>query len=141
MRRYWLSGMIVGCGLLTLIVGSAHAQQAGGSAIRGRVVDPQQGVLPGVAIVAIWRVGRSGRPQPARTEPVSSQGSFPDLPDHRQAPGLRRFTQDVRLQIGETATIDLTLEDRNARRIRDRDGRGAARRLHVDAGQRDVSAS
>jgi hypothetical protein len=112
MRRYWLSGMIVGCGLLTLIVGSAHAQQAGGSAIRGRVVDPQQGVLPGVAIVATHL--ESGTFRETTTGPDGTYFITGIVPGpYRitgELQGFRRFTQDVRLQIGETTTIDLRLE-------------------------------
>ena len=112
MRRYWLSGMIVGCGLLTLIVGSAHAQQAGGSAIRGRVVDPQQGVLPGVAIVATHL--ESGTFRETTTGPDGTYFITGIVPGPYRITGrlqgFRRFTQDVRLQIGETTTIDLTLE-------------------------------
>jgi hypothetical protein len=46
MRR-WIQVALIGVGVLT--AAPVMAQQ-GGSAIRGRVTDEQQGVLPGVAV-------------------------------------------------------------------------------------------
>jgi hypothetical protein len=49
MRRYRIVLALLAIGSL-VVVTSAAAQQ-GGSAIRGRITDQQQGILPGVAIV------------------------------------------------------------------------------------------
>ena len=60
MRRFLPLTLFLVCGLL-LTAGIADAQQAGGSAVRGRAVDAQQGGLPGVAIVVthLERIGDS----------------------------------------------------------------------------------
>jgi Carboxypeptidase regulatory-like domain/TonB dependent receptor-like, beta-barrel len=91
---------------------AAEAQQAGGSAIRGRVVDAQQSVLPGVAIVVTHT--ESGTVRATVTGPDGTYFVTGIIPGpYRitgELEGFKRFTQDVRLQIGETATLDLTLE-------------------------------
>ena len=48
MRRSWLHLACLALGSLVAV--AAEAQQ-GGSAIRGRITDQQQGILPGVSIV------------------------------------------------------------------------------------------
>ena len=45
-----VSAFLITAGVL-LVVGSAHAQQGTGE-LRGRVIDAQNAVLPGVAVVA-----------------------------------------------------------------------------------------
>jgi Carboxypeptidase regulatory-like domain len=109
MRRHCL---LLAFGVLVSTSLAAEAQQAGGSAIRGRVVDPQQGVLPGVAIVVTHT--ESGT---VRETVTGSDGTYfvtGIIPGpYRitgELEGFKRFTQDVRLQIGETATLDWTLE-------------------------------
>jgi hypothetical protein len=97
-----------------LVSGSlaAEAQQAGGSAVRGRVVDPQEAVLPGVAIVVTHT--ESGTIRETITGPDGTYFVTGIIPGpYRitgELAGFKRFTQDVRLQIGETTTLDLTLE-------------------------------
>src|SRR5919106_3836856 len=97
-----------------LVTGSlaAEAQQAGGSAVRGRVVDSQEGVLPGVAIIVTH--SESGTVRETVTGPDGTYFVTGIIPGpYRitgELQGFKRFTQDVRLQIGETATLDLMLE-------------------------------
>jgi hypothetical protein len=55
MRRYRIGlALLLASG--SLVVASFAAAQQGGSAIRGRITDQQQGILPGVSIV-ITHVG------------------------------------------------------------------------------------
>jgi Carboxypeptidase regulatory-like domain/TonB dependent receptor len=97
-----------------LVTGSlaAAAQQAGGSAIRGRVVDSQEAVLPGVAIVATHV--ESGTVRETVSGPDGTYFITGIIPGpyriSGELQGFKRFAQDVRLQIGETATLDVMLE-------------------------------
>ena len=97
-----------------LVSGSlaAEAQQAGGSAIRGRAVDPQEGVLPGVTIIVTH--ADSGTVRETVTGPDGTYFITGIIPGpYRitgELQGFKRFAQEVRLQIGETVTLDLTLE-------------------------------
>jgi hypothetical protein len=109
MRRRCL---LLAFGVLVCSSLAAEAQQAGGSAIRGRIVDPQEGVLPGVAIVVTHT--ESGTVRETITGPDGTYFVTGIIPGpYRitgELQGFKRFTQDVRLQIGETLTLDLTLE-------------------------------
>lgn len=47
----WYRSFIVAFAVLLLVSAAGQAQQVGGSALQGRVVDQQQAVLPGVNII------------------------------------------------------------------------------------------
>ena len=91
---------------------AAEAQQAGGSALRGRVVDAQEAVLPGVAIVVTHI--ESGTVRETVTGPDGTYFVTGIIPGPYRITGslegFKQFAQEVRLQIGETATLVLTLE-------------------------------
>jgi hypothetical protein len=97
---------------LFAFTGLAFAQQ-GTADLRGRVVDAQGGVLPGVAIVV--RHQESGL---FRETVSSADGTFsmsamtPGVYEvTAELTGFRKYTQrDVRLQVGATAQIELKLE-------------------------------
>jgi outer membrane receptor for ferrienterochelin and colicin len=110
MRRY-----LIGLAFLALIslvsITSAAAQQ-GGSAIRGRITDQQQGILPGVSIVVTH--AESGT---IRETVTGSDGTFL-VPGLLPGPykiaavlqGFSRLTQDnLVLRIGSTLQVDLVL--------------------------------
>ena len=91
---------------------TAEAQQGGSAAIRGRVTDQQEGVLPGVAIVITHAENGTIR------ETVSGpDGTFlvPGLVPGRykisaQLQGFSQLTQeDLLLRIGNTLQVDLAL--------------------------------
>jgi outer membrane receptor protein involved in Fe transport len=111
MRRFRSLTLFLVSALL-LAAGIAEAQQAGGSAIRGRVTDQQQGAVPGVAIVVTHQESGTFR------ETVSGQDGTYFVTGIVPGPyritgelqGFKSFMQDVRLQIGETFTLDLTME-------------------------------
>jgi hypothetical protein len=97
---------------LFAFTGSALAQQ-GTADLRGRVVDSQGGVLPGVAVVA--RHQESGL---FRESVSSADGTFlmsgmtPGVYEvTAELTGFRKYSQrDVRLQVGAAAQIELRLE-------------------------------
>ncbi len=99
--------------LTLLLSATSAAAQQGGSSIRGRVTDEQQGVLPGVAIVVTHQ--ESGT---VRETVTSSDGTYlvPGLVPGpyritAQLQGFRRVLQsDVVLRIGATLTVDLALQ-------------------------------
>ena len=111
MRRCgWLLMAFVGALFTTAL---ADAQQAGGSAIQGRVVDEQQALLPGVALVITHQ--DSGTFRETTTGPDGSYfvtGLPPGL--YRvtaDLPSFKKLTRsDVRLQLGATQTLELRLE-------------------------------
>ncbi|MGH9382932.1 MAG: carboxypeptidase regulatory-like domain-containing protein [Vicinamibacterales bacterium] len=110
--RCWftrLSSLLVG---LLVIVAVAEAQQ-GGSAIRGRITDQQQGVLPGVSIVVTHE--ESGT---IRETITGDDGTFliPGLVPGpyrltAELQGFRRLTQqELVLRVGATLQVDLSLQ-------------------------------
>jgi Carboxypeptidase regulatory-like domain/TonB dependent receptor/TonB-dependent Receptor Plug Domain len=107
----WCSSMFA-CGML-LIAGVAEAQQAGGSAIQGRVVDAQQGVLPGVTIVITNQESGTFRETLSGSDGTYfvtglAPGRYRVTAD---LAGFRRATREnVRLELGATQTLDLRLE-------------------------------
>ena len=108
MRRYWL---FLALSSLVTLASSAEARQ-GGSSIRGRIVDPQDAVLPGVAVVVTHQ--ESGT---FRETVTGADGTFfvtGIVPGPYQVAatleGFRKVTRDVRLEVGATVTVDLSLE-------------------------------
>jgi hypothetical protein len=91
----------------------AEGNQAGGSALQGRVTDEQQGVLPGVAITitnqenGTFRETVSG-PDGAYFVPALQPGRYRIAADLQ---GFKKLTrEDVILQLGTTQTVELRLE-------------------------------
>ena len=110
MRRYTMCLVFVVLG--SLVAAAVADAQQGGSAIRGRVVDQQQGILPGVAIVVTH--AESGTIRETVTGP---DGTFL-VPGLLPGPykiaallqGFSRLTQEnLVLRIGSTLQVDLTL--------------------------------
>ena len=108
LRFAWLPAAF-GVVLLTALVGA----QGGGSAVQGRVIDAQQAVLPGVAIVVTHQENGTFR------ETISGpDGAYfvPGLPPGRyriaaDLAGFKKFVrEDVTLLLGSTQTLDLRLE-------------------------------
>ena len=99
--------------LALLLNATFAAAQQGGSSIRGRVTDEQQGILPGVTIVVTHQ--ESGT---VRETVTSTDGTYlvPGLVPGpyritAQLQGFRRLTQsDIMLRIGTTMTVDLALQ-------------------------------
>ena len=97
--------------LLAASTGAAHAQQ-GVSVVRGTVVDEQQGVLPGVTVVATH--DESGRFQQTVTG-ASGAWFLPNLLPgpytlSAELAGFNRFVREgVTLEVGVTTTIDVTM--------------------------------
>ncbi|MCC7243699.1 MAG: TonB-dependent receptor [Acidobacteria bacterium] len=104
--------MAIGCVLALLQVGAAEARQ-GVAAVRGRVMDQQEGVLPGVTVTVTHR--ESG----VRRETVSgSDGSFsiPALVPgpyqlNAELPGFGPYQlEEMTLRVGATAQIEIVLQ-------------------------------
>ena len=108
LRFAWLPAAF-GVLLLTALVGA----QGGGSAVQGRVIDAQQAVLPGVAIVVTHQ--ENGTFRETITGP---DGTYfvTGLPPGRyriaaDLPGFKKFVrEDVTLLLGSTQTVELRLE-------------------------------
>ncbi len=111
MRRYWMRLASIVVGSLVVVVAAAHAQQ-GGSALRGRITDQQNAIVPGVAIVVTH--AESGT---IRETVTGSDGTFlvPGLVPGpyritAQLQGFSRLTQEnLVLRIGSTLQVDLVL--------------------------------
>jgi hypothetical protein len=96
-----------------LLPAVAAAQQAGGSAIQGRVFDAQQAVLPGVAVVITNQ--ESGTFRETVTGPDGTYFVTALVPGPYRVTadlaGFKKSTRDnVRLELGTTQTLDLRLE-------------------------------
>jgi hypothetical protein len=103
---------LVAIGISLLVVGSVHAQQGTGE-LRGKVVDAQTAVLPGVAILATNEATGQVR------EIVSgADGSFfmsaltPGLYElSGELSGFKKYQRKgVRVEVGKTVSIDIQLE-------------------------------
>jgi Carboxypeptidase regulatory-like domain/TonB dependent receptor/TonB-dependent Receptor Plug Domain len=108
MRRYCV---VLACSFLVVLAASAEAQQ-GSSSIRGRIVDQQGAVLPGVAVIVTHQ--ESGTFRETVTAPDGTYFIAGIVPGPYQVSaaleGFRKLTRDVRLEIGATLTVDLSLE-------------------------------
>src|SRR5262245_33781651 len=109
MRRY----LPVPALLLLLLTTSVAEAQQGSSAIRGRVTDEQNAVLPGVSIVVTH--AESGTIREATTTGDGTylvQGLLPGpYKVSAQLTGFRRVTQeDLVVRIGTTLQVDLSLK-------------------------------
>jgi hypothetical protein len=105
-------GTVVVFGLL-LVATAAHAQQVGGAAMRGRVVDDQGAVLPGVTIVVTNMDDGTFRETVASADGTYSvTGLFPGrYKVAADLAGFKKFTQeDLRLTLGGTLTVEIKLE-------------------------------
>lgn len=111
MRRLRSFTLFLASGLL-LAAGIAEAQQAGTSAVRGRAVDAQEGVLPGVAIVLTHVESGTFRETTSGSDGTYFITGVVPGPYRLtgELQGFRMFMQEFRLQIGETTTLDLRLE-------------------------------
>ena len=108
-----LSGRFVGVLILSLLTASSASAQQGTGEIHGRVLDQQQGALPGVTVVLTNQDTGTFR------EAVSgSDGSFlaPALPPGKYEvsatlQGFKKFVRrDVILAVGNQISIDVGLE-------------------------------
>src|SRR6185436_4360969 len=92
---------------------AAHAQQAGGSAVQGRVIDQQNAVLPGVTVLITNQ--DNGTFRETVTGPDGTYFAT-GLQAGRykvsaELPGFKRFTrEDVALILGSTQTVEIKLE-------------------------------
>ena len=111
MRRYMCS-LLAAFGVLVAAL-AAEANQGGGSALQGHVVDAQQAVLPGVAIVVTnqdngtFRETVSG-PDGAYFVPGLQPGRYRITADLQGFKKLSR--EDVVLLLGSTQTVELRLD-------------------------------
>ena len=138
MRRYRIRLALL-LALGSLVVASFAAAQQGGSAIRGRITDQQQGILPGVSIVVTH--AESGT---IRETVTGADGTYlvPGLVPGpyqiaAQLQGFSRLTQEnLVLRIGVDAAGRSGAARRRDRRERHGHGRIAAGRSHLGAGRR-----
>ncbi len=111
MKRLGCIGVPVGMLLLRAV--AAEAQLAGGSAIQGRVVDAQQGVLPGVTVVITSQESGTFRETLTASDGTYFVTGLVPGPYRITADlaGFKKATRDnVRLELGATQTLELRLE-------------------------------
>ena len=91
----------------------AHAQQVGGSAIQGRVIDDQGGVLPGVSVVVTHQESGTFR---ETTTGADGTWFVTGIPPGRyrvaaDLQGFKKFQlEDINVGLGSTATVEAKLE-------------------------------
>ena len=96
-----------------LVSSVARAQQAGGSALQGRVTDQQQAVLPGVSVVITNQ--DNGTYRETVTGPDGTFFATGLQPGRykvaAELQGFKKFNrEDVTIQLGATQTVDVRLE-------------------------------
>ncbi len=112
MRWQRSSLVLVAFGVLS-ISAAAHAQQAGGSALQGRVLDQQEAVLPGVTVLITNQDNGT-----FRETITSSDGTYfaTGLQPGRyritaELSGFKKFTREgIGLLLGSTQTVEIRLE-------------------------------
>jgi hypothetical protein len=96
---------------LVIFATAAEAQQ-GGSSIRGRIVDQQDAVLPGVGVVVTHQETGTFRETVTAGDGTYFVTGIVPGPYVVTATlqGFKKLTREVRLEIGATLTLDLSLE-------------------------------
>src|SRR5919106_1103392 len=107
MTSRWLA-----CVLVVSLTAAAAAAQQGTTEVRGRVLDPQGGVLPGATITA--RNQDTGMFRETATTPDGSYFITALTPGRyeitAELQGFKKYVlSDVRLEVGKTATVDVQL--------------------------------
>src|SRR5262245_15413083 len=98
---------------LVSVAALAEGQQVGGSAIQGRVIDDQGGVLPGVSVVITHQDSGTFR---ETTTGADGTWFVTGIPPGRyrvaaELQGFRKFQQeDINLILGSTQTVEIKLE-------------------------------
>jgi carboxypeptidase family protein/TonB-dependent receptor-like protein len=108
----WFKSVVVTLTVL-LMSAAAQAQQVGGSALQGRVVDQQQAVLPGVTVIITNQDNGT-----FRATVTGPDGTYfaTGLQAGRykvsaELSGFKKFTrEDVSLVLGSTQTVEIRLE-------------------------------
>jgi hypothetical protein len=104
--------LLVWCVGALLVAGAAEARQ-GTAGIRGRVMDEQKGVLPGVTVTVTHRESGVARETISGSDGTFSVGSLLPGPYEvtAQLTGFNRFQlEQVVLRVGSTLQIDITLQ-------------------------------
>ena len=125
--------------LLAMLVATAAAAQQGTTEVRGKVVDPQGAVLPGVTVTVRNQDNGMFREAISAAEGIYfiTRPRARRLRDHRRAAGVQeirapgRAARDREDRHGGRAAAG-----RIGRGDRHRDGRSAARRRHLEGGRR-----
>lgn len=99
--------------VLVSVATLAHAQQVGGSAIQGRVIDDQGAVLPGVSVVVTHQDSGTFRETTTGVDGTWFVTGIP--PGHYRVAadlqGFKKFQQEnINLVLGSTATVEVKLE-------------------------------
>jgi len=97
---------------IVLLLPDVTGAQVSGAAIRGRVIDTQQGVLPGVAVVMTHAESGTFRETVTGTDGTYFITGIVPGPYRVSASlsGFKRLTRQLRLTVGETITLELVLE-------------------------------
>ena len=98
--------------LMTLLVAMSASAQQGTTELRGRVIDPQGAVLPGVTVVV--RNQETGMFRETVSGPDGTLIAGGLVPGTYQVTaelqGFKKFERkDLRLEVGKTSTIDVVM--------------------------------
>jgi hypothetical protein len=99
--------------LLAMLVAAAASAQQGTTEVRGKVVDPQGAVLPGVTVIVRNQDNGMFREAISAAEGIYFiTGLVPGVYEiTAELQGFKKYArQDVRLEIGKTATVDVPLQ-------------------------------
>ena len=108
-----MKARVAGLIVAGVLIATGAAAQQGTTEVRGRVLDTQGGVLPGVTLIVRDQNTGMFRQTVSSGEGVYFVGGLvPGVFEiTAELEGFKKFTRrDVRLEIGKTATVDLTLQ-------------------------------
>jgi hypothetical protein len=99
--------------VMALLIATGAAAQQGTTEVRGRVLDPQGAVLPGVTVtIRNQETGISRETVSSAEGTYFVSGLIPGIYEiGAELQGFKKSTQrDIRLEIGKTASVDVRLE-------------------------------
>jgi hypothetical protein len=103
---------VMGAVLLTLLVAMSASAQQGTTELRGRVIDPQGAVLPGVTVVVRnQETGMFRETVSGQDGTFIASGLVPGTYQvNAELTGFKKFERkDLRLEVGKTSSIDVTM--------------------------------
>src|SRR5215211_77390 len=98
--------------VILLFTASAASSQSNYATLSGTVVDPQQKVVPGCTVHLTSQSTRASRQATTNDLGIFQISGLPpgDYDLNVQAPGFASIKQELKLEVGQTMTLDLTLK-------------------------------
>jgi outer membrane receptor protein involved in Fe transport len=104
--------LLLAAGLMVLsVISEASAQQSATATLSGRIIDPNQAVVAGAQVTALQKATGAARSATTNTDGVFVMTNLPadEFEIKIQSPGFATLTMAVTLQVGQSETLNATL--------------------------------